>query len=121
MQVKYTGKSDFQEFSAADFKKAEVDDQNKVSFPKGEAVEVSDAAGEALISKEGVFGQHSFEQVEDEAETKSAEDENAGNDEGVVETEPATSGKAASTEGTADATATTSTRSTGRGSSTRSR
>lgn len=119
MKVKYTGKSDFQEFSAADFKKAEVDDQNKVSFPKGEAVEVSDAAGEALTSKEGIFGQHSFEQVEDEASDEGQLEFDA--DAEVVQDPPAESGKAAKTEGTADATATAGTRSTGRGSSTRSR
>lgn len=120
MKVQYTGNADFQEFSAADFKKAEVDDQHKVRFAKGEPTEVSDAAGEALISEEGIFGQHSFEKVEDEGEAKS-ESNDVNEDVNLVEDAPAEEGKAATTEGTADSTTTAGTRSTGRGSSTRSR
>lgn len=67
MKVKYTGTADFQEFSAADFKKAGVEGK-KVSFPRGEAVEVSDEVGQALVSDEGLFGGHSFEEVNDEEE-----------------------------------------------------
>ena len=67
MNVKYTGTSDFQEFSAADFKKAGVEGK-KTSFPQGESVEVDDSVGQALIAKDGIFGDFSFEEVNDEEE-----------------------------------------------------
>lgn len=82
MKVSYTGTSDFQEFSAADFKKAGVEGQNKVSFPKGVPTKVSDEAGQALISDEGVFGRHSFEQV-DEADEEETTDADADSSAGV--------------------------------------
>ena len=66
MNVKYMGTSDFQEFSAADFDKAGVQGK-KLSFARGASVEVDDAVGEALISKEGTFGDYAFEEVVDEA------------------------------------------------------
>ena len=70
MKVKYTGTSNFQVFGKADFEKAGVE-QDKLSFAKNKAVEVPDAIGQALVSKEGIFGSFSFEETEDEPETPS--------------------------------------------------
>lgn len=70
MKVKYTGTADFQGFDKADFTKAGIDDQGKVMFAKGEPLEVSDAAGALLISKDAeespLFYGHSFEEVVEE-------------------------------------------------------
>lgn len=77
MKVKYTGTSDFQEFSAADFSKAGVE-QRKLSFARGEVVEVDDAVGEALTSTdadESIFWDFSFEQVEDDEESDASAEE----------------------------------------------
>jgi hypothetical protein len=68
MKVKYTGTSDFQEFGAEDFKKADVNNQKKVVFAKGEPTEVSPQAGKALLSDEGLFGPYAFEEVEEKEE-----------------------------------------------------
>ena len=79
MKVKYTGTSDFQEFSSADFKRAEIE-AKKTSFPRGVEVEVPDEVGQALISDEGLFGGHSFEQVEEEEAAKGEKSEDSAND-----------------------------------------
>lgn len=127
--VTYTGESDFQVFSSADFKKAKVEDQNKVTFAKGVPQEVSEAAAKALTSEDGVFGRHSFElSDEDETTDEATDDPNTDSGEGDDELDldaepaPATSGKAAKTEGTVETTTTVGEgKSTGRGSSTRTR
>lgn len=133
-KVVYTGTADFQEFSAADFQKADIEDQKKVVFAKGEAVEVSDAAAEALTSNEGIFGGHSFELEktdEPDSEADAGEDKASSPEPQMSTPEPvgpaadevnelATDGDEATTEGTAEATAAPATK-TGRGSSTRSK
>lgn len=67
MKVQYDGSSDFREFSAADFTKAGVE-AKKISFAKGEAVEVSEEVGAALTSKEGIFGEEVFSEVREDEE-----------------------------------------------------
>lgn len=57
--IVYDGTADFQEFSSADFKKADVD-QDKLVFPRGKAVAVEDGVADALLSKDGIFGDHKF-------------------------------------------------------------
>ena len=116
MKVIYTGKADFQEFSAEDFKKGGVEDQRKVSFPNGVPIEVSEAAGKALTSDEGLFAQDSFK-VHEEDEPTPAVDEGGQDDQGVSgldQAELADEGLEATNEGSAPAV-----KSTGRGSSTR--
>jgi hypothetical protein len=67
MIVKYTGNADFQVFSAADFKKADLE-QNQLKFAKGEPKKVKDEVGQALTSEDGIFGDFSFEEVTDDGE-----------------------------------------------------
>lgn len=119
VKVKYTGTSDFQIFNTADFEKAEIEDQKKVTFAQGEPTEVSEAAASALLSKGGIFGDFSFESAEEEE--KPADSDSDGPPAGVEVDELDTSGEAATTEGTANAEVTASGggRRTGRGSSTR--
>lgn len=93
MKLKYTGTADFQEFSAADFKKAGVDDARKVRFARGEATEVDDAVGEALVSKEGVFGDFKFEAVEDDEEESEPQAQGSADDSEMTE-----SGRASTTD-----------------------
>lgn len=69
MRIEYTGTSDFQEFSKADFAQAGVE-QGKLSFPKNKPVEVPDEVAQALLSKEGVFGSFSFSEAKDEPEAQ---------------------------------------------------
>lgn len=78
MKVAYTGTSDFQEFSAADFEKAGIEDGKKIKFAQGKPTEVDDAIGEALVSKEGFFGDYSFESLDDveEGDTDAETEEN---------------------------------------------
>lgn len=94
MKVAYTGSADFQEFSHQDFAKADLD-QNKLSFPNGEAIEVDDAVGEALISDEGIFGAFSFEEVTDEE----PETNELGTEDSEELPDPPKSGKKAKTQG----------------------
>lgn len=117
-KVTYTGSSDFQIFTSADFKKGGVDDQNKVTFTRGEPTEVSDAAAAALTGEEGVFGPYLFE-ASDESETADTGFGDEADPNPQVGDAPATSGEAATTEGTTSSATTAGTRSTGRGSSTR--
>jgi hypothetical protein len=60
MNIAYTGSADFQEFSKNDFEKAGIEDAKAMRFAKGQPAEVPDEVGEALTSKEGIFGDHSF-------------------------------------------------------------
>lgn len=101
MKVAYTGISDAQEFGAEDFKKADLE-QRKLRFPKGEPVEVDDAVGQALIAKDGIFGDFSFEEVTEDNER---EIEELGDEEesDVLPDPLPRSGKEATTEGTANA------------------
>lgn len=72
-QVKYDGTSDFQIFTKADFEKAGVDDQGKVTFAKGEPTEVSEAAAAALLSSdadESIFHDFVFSEVEEDEEPR---------------------------------------------------
>ena len=62
MIIKYTGSSDFQEFGASDFAKADLE-QRKLSFARGVEMEVDDLVGRALTSSDGIFGGHQFEEV----------------------------------------------------------
>lgn len=99
MKVKYTGTSDFQSFSKADFEKAEVD-QNKLTFERGVPVEVPDEVGQALVSKEGVFGDFSFEEADDEeGEPRSSSDQEVTPDESSDA--PTDTGRGTSTRGAA--------------------
>lgn len=118
MKVKYTGTSDFQEFGAADFKKADIE-QGKLRFAQGEPKEVSDEVGQALISSEGIFGDHSFEEVSEEKGDFDDEDDEDDGDP-VVDTQLPKSGEGATTEGTASSGTGTAGR-TGAGTSTAAR
>jgi hypothetical protein len=109
--VTYTGTADFQEFSAADFKKAGVEDQNKVRFANGESTEVSESAAEALTAEDGLFGGHSFELSQEDDESN----------EGTKAEKKAAAKKSASSSGTiqqTDETSTSGPTSTGKGTST---
>lgn len=69
MKVQYDGgQTDFLELDKADFTKAGVEDGKKLRFATGEPTEVPDAVGEALIAKDGLFGDFPFKQVEEEDE-----------------------------------------------------
>ena len=68
MRIVYAGTADFKEFSAADFKKAGLEDQKKIVFQPGVVVEVSDEVGQALIADEGLFATDSFQEVADDEE-----------------------------------------------------
>lgn len=116
MKVVYTGSSDFQEFDANDFKKAEVENQKKIRFAKGEPTEVSEEAGQALTASSGIFGGHSFEVAPDE-DQKVDEEADSGN---LNEMQLADEGEEATTDSTASPSPAPSTK-TGRGSSTRSK
>lgn len=123
-EVTYTGSSDFQIFSAADFEKADVKDQNKVTFAKGVPTEVSKSAAKALVSDDGIFGPYSFEEAEQGkgSEADGDGEDDKGDDDVVLDDEPVTSGEAATTEGTADPSLSTEGgKKTGKGSSTRNR
>ena len=67
MKVQYDGLSDLMILAAADFKKAGVK-EGKTEFPRGVAVEVSDAAAEALLSDEGIFADFSFSEADEDEE-----------------------------------------------------
>lgn len=101
MKVKYTGTSDFQEFSKADFEKAGVEDQGKVRFAKDEPKDISESAAEALLSKDGVFGDYSFEEADEDDEPRSAPSENTDADAPVNESSdaPTDTGRGTSTRG----------------------
>lgn len=115
MKVIYTGKSDFQEFDANDFKKAGIDGQKKVKFAQGEPTEVSDEAGQALVGAEGIFGPYSFKaHEENESTSEKNSDDGEENPSALEQTELADEGLEATNEGSAPAV-----KSTGRGSSTR--
>lgn len=147
MDVIYTGTSDFQEFDPEDFKKAGIDQDKKVRFPRGEPREVSDEVGRALISEEGIFGDFPFS-VPDDSDYEALSDEDEAGSRGVetnfpdgdpkgstddeddelIDGDPVESaqlpaeGKEATTEGTATPTAGGGgPRSTGRGTSTGAR
>lgn len=66
MRVQYTGPSNSQEFSKADFKKAELDQDDTV-FPKNTAVQVPEKVGAALVSGDAeespIFFDFDFEEV----------------------------------------------------------
>lgn len=82
-KVIYTGTSDFQTFDANDFKKANVEDQEKVTFAKDEPTEVSDSAAKALTSEEGIFGLHQFkleDKTPETSETPEGVEDNSGDD-----------------------------------------
>ena len=68
MKIVYTGPSDFQEFSKADFAKASIE-HNKIHFAKNVPQEVADEVAAALVSKDAdespIFYDYSFEEVED--------------------------------------------------------
>jgi hypothetical protein len=86
MIVKYTGTSDFQGFDSKDFDKAGVDGK-KVLFAQGEPKEVSDEVGQALIAKDGIFGDFSFEEVKDsdDAEADGSDSQDAPKGEALTE------------------------------------
>lgn len=66
-KVKYTGPSDVRELNAADLKKVGVDDFKKTQFPRGEAVEVSDAAAKHLLEHDLFGGEFAEAKDEDQA------------------------------------------------------
>lgn len=63
--IEYTGTADFKEYTAADFKKADIEGK-KVVFQPGVPVEVDDEIADALTSNEGLFGEELFKEVEAE-------------------------------------------------------
>ena len=90
-QVKYTGTSDFQIFSKADFEKAGVNDQNKVTFARGEPQEVSEAAAKALTStdsEESIFHDFSFVEVDEEGKEVEKPKETPKGDDGDPDSHP---------------------------------
>lgn len=113
MKVVYTGTSDVQQFGADDFKKADIDGQKKLTFNRGEAVEVSDEVGQALVSKEGIFGDYSFEEADEDDEESSSKSSKKASAQKPA-TDSGTTQLVDSTPGTTDAASTT-----GNGSSTR--
>lgn len=134
MIIAYTGTADFQEFSKADFKKAGIEDAKALRFAQGEPVEVDDELGEALTDSEGIFGDHSFTNLDD-VEEGDTDEQTLENQREVAEKAtkrttrkasstsdaggPSTSGKTATTASTSDAGSTDSgPRSTGKGTST---
>lgn len=98
MKITYDGPSDFQEFSKADFRAAEVADQKDLRFAKGVETEVPDSIGKALTSNDGLFGGHAFSQVEEpEGVEADSEEVEADSDEIISQGEPATPATGAST------------------------
>jgi membrane protein involved in colicin uptake len=69
--ITYDGPSNFQEFSAADFNKADIE-QNKLVFERGVPKEVSDEVAQALTStdpeKSPIFHDFAFSMADDEEE-----------------------------------------------------
>jgi hypothetical protein len=98
-KVIYDGPSDFQEFSAADFKKADVEGK-KVKFAQGEPTEVPDEVAQALLSEEGIFGDFKFSASEEDDE-EIVDDEGEGEGDPVADAQLPKSGKKAKTKGTA--------------------
>ncbi len=87
-EVIYNGPSDAYELDKADFKKADVEDQNKIRFDRGIPTEVSDAAAQALTEKgNAIFGEHDFSLVESEEEAEEARAA-AADDEDPADNEP---------------------------------
>lgn len=135
MDVIYMGTADFQEFGPEDFQKANIEQDKRVRFPRGEAREVSDEVGTALVSDEGVFGDFEFveadeltEEQQEMIEARSQVPEtnfpdSQGDGDPVDDSQLPAEGEAATTEGTADpaAGATSGPTSTGRGTSTGAR
>jgi len=71
MIVMYKGPSDFQEFSAADLKKAGIEDGKKVRFANGEPTEVDDAVGQKLVStdpEDNILHDYNFVEVDEDGE-----------------------------------------------------
>lgn len=62
--IVYNGPSNVQEFSAADFKKEDVD-ARKVSFTRGEPTEVDDEVASLLLEGRGVFEGFDFAEADD--------------------------------------------------------
>lgn len=58
-EIVYDGNADVQTFNKADFAKEGVD-QGKLSFNKGEVVEVDDSVAEVLLGGQGVFADFGF-------------------------------------------------------------
>ena len=75
--ITYDGPSDYQEFGAADFKKADID-QGKLVFQRGVPKEVSDEVAEALTSTDAdespIFHDFSFSEAEDPKEAEAEEE-----------------------------------------------
>jgi len=93
MKVAYdSGGQDDRELSAADLKAAGVEGFHKTVFPKGQAVEVSDEVGEALLNHELFDG---FSEVDDD-ESADDEDTNPAPDDKAAAKEAAARQKAAS-------------------------
>lgn len=127
--IAYTGSSDFQEFSKDDLAKGGVEDGKDLRFAQGEPTEVEDEVAEALLSKEGVFGDHSFTDLSEVGTDADTEEEQTEEQRAVAEkkakaaakktAKKAASGSGATTEGTANpAAGTGGPASTGAGSST---
>lgn len=75
MRVQYDGTSDTQIFDASDMAKAGIEDSGfkKTEFHRGVPTEVPDEVGQALISKEGLFGDYKFKEVNDDGEDDGTE------------------------------------------------
>jgi hypothetical protein len=74
MEVVYVGTSDYRVLGEADFKKMGADHKKTISFPKGQALEVSNEVGQALLGHELVAGQFVAYQEGDEAVQRAQRD-----------------------------------------------
>lgn len=67
MKIKYTGPDDLRILDAKDLAKADVEGFRKTEFPKGEVVEIDDAAAEGILRTPEVYG--NFETVTEDSES----------------------------------------------------
>lgn len=77
MFLNYKGFADVRELTAADARRAGVHGAKKMTFRKGEPLEVDDAVGEALLSSPDLDGE--FEAAEGAPEVESAGETDSGN------------------------------------------
>lgn len=61
--VEYYGTADFKEYTAADFKKAGIENAKKVVFQPATPIELPAEVADALVSKEGLFGEELFKEI----------------------------------------------------------
>lgn len=66
MKIKYTGTSDYREFSKKDLERFEVEDAKALVFPRDEPTEVPEGVGLALTDPKHPLGKEFFEEVKEE-------------------------------------------------------